>query len=96
MASPACTGVPLQSAFVQTAGASRHRAFKVAYGHFCKRLLLASTRGVQDGDNAQVQRGVLAGQVRQDCCPRQKGTRRLGGGRLACDCDLRMRSEIRD
>lgn len=91
--SPACTGVPLPSAFVQTAGASRHRASKVAHGHFCQRLLLASARRVQDGDNAQVQRGVLAGQVRPQCCTGQEGTRRAGGGWLACDCDLGMRGE---
>lgn len=47
--SPACTRGPLQSAFAQTARASRHCAPKVAHGHRSQRMFLASAQGVQDG-----------------------------------------------
>ena len=64
--SSACSGIPLPSPFIQTAQTSRYRAPKVAHGHLRERMLLASARGMQDDHDAQVKRGVLAVQVRQE------------------------------
>lgn len=63
----------------------------MAYCHLRERMLLASARGLQDGDDTEIQCGVLAGQVRQERGARQEGACRAGGGWLACSCAVGMR-----
>ena len=58
--------IPLPPSFLQTARPSRHRAPQMAHGHLRERLLLASPRGLQSRDYAEVQCGVLADQVRAE------------------------------
>ena len=60
-------GIPLPPSFPKTARPSRHRAPQMAHGHLRERLLLASPRGLQSRDYAEVQCGVLESQVRKEC-----------------------------
>lgn len=65
----------------------------MAHGHLREQLLLASARGRQDSNDSKVQCGVLADQVRPQCCTGQEGTRGTGSRRVARDCTLGMRGE---
>ena len=50
-----------------SAGQAGYRDAEVWDGGLCPRLFLAPPQGLQGGDNAEIARGFLAGEVRCQC-----------------------------
>jgi len=74
-----------------SAGQAGCRAAEVWLRDLCPRLFLAPPQGLQGGDDAEIARGFLAGEVRGQCGAGQTQSARSEKGGLAGDRALGMR-----
>lgn len=86
-------GIPLQAASTRP---PRHPRYRVAEASDCDpraRLLLAPSYKVQEGIDAEIENGLLAGQIQTQRIARQEGQNGSGANRLEGDNRLGMSNQ---